>query len=558
MNVSKVSAAPPQPSQEPERCASPVSAKSRLSEDPTPALISPNSQVAVAEQNTCIEDDCSVILSDGEEETSFQYRDSLLPGWARAGKPSAPEPAPAEENTQESAKRPPSAQGKWVSDSPVEPKVVDQGTLPSGPAGQVWAQTNPLLAGSKAGASEAPVIDDDIVCTSDIDSDESEDEAVQPAVQAPEDDKSLFRVSLKGDELPKINFNEEETAKERIQSVQVRRVDVVRSSMEQLAQESGITQETIGVPQSGVTKSANPLRQSLTSAHLRQMIAEVESQMPPVKEANTSKSQRPLTAPHATDPLSDVPVPALTSADEKVKALSASSLADEREALKQRKRLESLNRSFAESHNLKSSIADVSTHPSDEASQKALAPLQGYVGSTSSLQSPKSTGIGSEGVVDGVLADQSASNPHQPETCLGATHVTDGATVAASNIAEPRDPAVELSMSEIATCSDPMEVLSSTLDAALEAYSKSLSNPSQQALSGQFRRALMTMSARINDVLEVEHPTSRMSTKEASLVKAVDEANGNPSAVIGMLDKYSDMLVTLVQEKMKSNPTSRN
>ena len=205
------SGAPPEHSQEPEHSTSPVSAKSRCTDPSLSVVDSSSNRTTVAEDSTCVEDDCSVILSEGEEETSFQYRDSLLPGWARGGKA----PATAEESNKdagaEAAKRPASAQGKWVSDSPVEPKVVEQGTLPSQPAGQVWAHTNPLLGGSKAAASEAPVVDDDIVCTSDIDSDESEDCAVQPAVQAPEDDKSLFRVSLKGEDLPKIDFNEEES-----------------------------------------------------------------------------------------------------------------------------------------------------------------------------------------------------------------------------------------------------------------------------------------------------------------------------------------------------------
>ena len=67
------------------------------------------------------------------------------------------------------------------------------------------------------------------------------------------------------------------------------------------------------------------------------------------------------------------------------------------------------------------------------------------------------------------------------------------------------------------------------------------------------RQALLTMTARINDILQVEdQPPPRTPTKEAALVKAVDDVNSNPVAVMSMLDRYSDMLVTMVQDKMTS------
>ena len=62
------------------------------------------------------------------------------------------------------------------------------------------------------------------------------------------------------------------------------------------------------------------------------------------------------------------------------------------------------------------------------------------------------------------------------------------------------------------------------------------------------RKELLEMSQKINNALGSVESTP---TKDASLAAAVDTVNcTNPAAVTDLLDKYSDMLMHLVQSKL--------
>ena len=62
------------------------------------------------------------------------------------------------------------------------------------------------------------------------------------------------------------------------------------------------------------------------------------------------------------------------------------------------------------------------------------------------------------------------------------------------------------------------------------------------------RKELLEMSQKINSTLG---EGSIEQTKDASLAAAVDTVNStNPAAVTDLLDKYSDMLMHLVQNKL--------
>eukprot|EP00658_Telonema_sp_P-2_P038943 TRINITY_DN27860_c0_g2_i1.p1 TRINITY_DN27860_c0_g2~~TRINITY_DN27860_c0_g2_i1.p1 ORF type:complete len:454 (-),score=104.02 TRINITY_DN27860_c0_g2_i1:176-1537(-) len=77
-----VPAAAPEQSAEPEP---PMSMRSRAGESSAIAESVSESVMTVGTSALDDQDDCSVVLSDGDEsETSFQYKSALLPGWARA------------------------------------------------------------------------------------------------------------------------------------------------------------------------------------------------------------------------------------------------------------------------------------------------------------------------------------------------------------------------------------------------------------------------------------------------------------------------------------------
>eukprot|EP00656_Telonema_subtile_P046391 TRINITY_DN5281_c0_g1_i5.p1 TRINITY_DN5281_c0_g1~~TRINITY_DN5281_c0_g1_i5.p1 ORF type:complete len:667 (-),score=143.97 TRINITY_DN5281_c0_g1_i5:182-2182(-) len=475
-------------------------------------------------------DDCSVILSDGEDETSFQFRDSLLPPWARGAKPA--EGAGAE------ASRP---QGKWVSDGAVEPKALP-GTLPA--QAQAWAGAD--------GESGTPIVGDDVVCTSDIESDDSEDCVL--ATPAIEEDRSLFRVSLKGDELPKIDFDEEENARQRLQSTQGRSVDLVRASMEQLAKEADAG-PAVEPSLSPYKSSKNPLRQSLTSAHLQQMIAEVDAQVEAQIVKDVKKDDKPVPSPVKKDegmsrselgqsvgystqgvsPLSDVPVSGPVG-EGFVKSLSASTLATEREALKHRKRLESLNRSFAESHNLKSSIVEASSTVGDTSTVNEEIPETLVVTANTSAEQPtESTEVGTASTA---AVDDRPEQAPTPEPTLPASE--DAPTVVLEPPVEPKP------TSDEPTDVSPIGVLRSALDTALTTF-KSTDADGSQVLRTQYREELLAMS---RDITAALGEPSVEPNASSGLMEAVGNASASQVEVTSLLDKYSDALVTMVQDKI--------
>ena len=167
----------------------------------------------------------------------------------------------------------------------------------------------------------------------------------------------IFRVSLK-DELPKPSALAASTPLLGPQAV----VDPVRQSIEAI---SRATEEAAALPTRPATAAApasqrrqgDPLRRSLTSTYLRRMVDEVDAEVnSKIREAPAPAAPSPTPAAALSDgdaaktpPISngDAAKTPPVSPEKPRSQLNHSTLAEEREALKQRKRLEALNKSAA-------------------------------------------------------------------------------------------------------------------------------------------------------------------------------------------------------------------